>query len=102
MTSPLITTRDYSQVIGTAAVTVLTSAQAAGLTVYLRILNAAPAGGGTIWLSRSGSPAAVNGAGSFPLYSGQDELWVSPGPVPLNALSAVATMAGTPLTVEAA
>ena len=42
----------------------------------------------------------MNGAGSFPISPSSYELWVAPGPVPTNALSIVATAAGTPVTIE--
>jgi hypothetical protein len=69
----------------------------------------------TIWLSRS-RVAAPNAAGSFPLGPGLNETWTVPQGdpddlaagcgygrqiIPTNSLSAVATAAGTPFTVEA-
>ena len=61
--------------------------------------SAATPAGGTIWISRSG-PAAVNGAGSYPLLPGQSQVFQAPGNIPTNPLSVVATVAGTPLTIE--
>ena len=96
-----ILTVDYSQTIGTSAVTVLNQSQIAlngRNPQLLRIYNVSSST--TIWVSRNGSPAAVGAAGSFPIAPLSYELWVEPGPVPLNAVSIVATAAGTPVTIE--
>jgi hypothetical protein len=93
-----MTTQDFSQVIGTSAVTVIPSRAFYGINLsYMRIWNVSPTA--TIWCSRSG-PAAVNGAGSFPLGPGLYEMFIAPASIPLNPLSIIATAVSTPVTIE--
>lgn len=108
MSAPAMITRDYSLIVGTTAQWVFWRTPNSGPPFlnsnapisYMRVWNVAPSNGGTIWLSRNGSPAVVNGAGSFPLPPGQYELFTEPQAIPVNALSAISTAASTPLTVE--
>ena len=100
MACPLVGTLDYSQTVGTTAVQIFTAGQIRPGLQFMRIWNVAPSNGGTVWLSRSGNPAAVGAAGSYPLGPGQYELFTLPQAIPKNALSAIADTAGTPLTVE--
>ena len=100
MPAPKVSTNDYSQNIGTTAVQIFAPGfLTAGLS-HMRIWNVAPTGGGTVWLSRNGSHTAANTAGSYPLAPGQYELFTVPQAIPRNPLSAVATAANTPLTLE--
>jgi hypothetical protein len=102
---PQIQTLDFSLVIGTSPVSVFP----AGLFTsgrkffWMRIINVSsyvtPSPSGFIWLSRSGT-AAVAAAGSFLLAPGDKEEFHSF--IPTNQLSAVASVAGTALTVELA
>jgi hypothetical protein len=94
--NPVLYTMDYSLTVGTTAVTAY--AQLQNYTYhFIRVFNLHASN--TLWASRSGV-ASVGAHGSFPIGPGLYELWVSPGPVPLNALSVVATGAGTPVTIE--
>lgn len=83
--------------IGTAAQIVYSATyMTQNKATYLQIWNVAANGGGTIWLSYTGV-AAPNAPGSFPLYPGQSQIFSDNAPS--NGLSAVASVAGTPLTV---
>lgn len=98
MPSPTMTTRDFSQVIGQSAVTVLPAGGPVGIAMtYMRIWNVSATA--TVWCSRSG-PAVINGAGSFPLAPGNSEVWTFPQSIPVNALSMIASAAATPVTIE--
>lgn len=107
MPAPIMITRDLSAIIGTSSVKVFSGGALPGglfagnvipgVLFYMRLWNVSATA--TIWLSRSGA-AAQNAAGSFPLGPGLNETWVSPQAIPLNDLWAIATAAGTPLTVE--
>lgn len=90
-------THDYSQNIGTSAVSVFPPGARLTNLFYMRIWNVSTTA--TVWLSRSGA-ASPNAPGSFPLGPGLNETWVFPQAIPTNAVSAIATAAGTPLTVE--
>lgn len=102
---PAILTSDYSLTVGTSPVLVFP----AGLFTsgrkffWMRIQNVSsyltPSPGGFVWLSRAGT-AVVGGAGSFLLAPGEKEEFHAF--IPINQLSAVATIAGTNLTVELA
>lgn len=91
-------TSSYSATVGTSATTVFPGTTG-NLTelFFMRIWNVSSTA--TVWLSRTGT-AVVGAAGSFPLGPGLSETWVFPQAIPTNALSAIATAAGTPLTVE--
>jgi hypothetical protein len=89
-----------SVIVGTAAVEVIPWLGQVNLQ-YMRLWNVAAAGGPTIWLSRAGV-ASVGTAGSFPIPPGEYELWDTPDAIPINALSAVSTVDGVPLTIEIA
>lgn len=102
MTQVIMVTTDYSQNIGTSPVWIFPPNHFSRPLYYMRIWNVSPAGGPTIWLSRNGQPAAINGAGSFPLLPQEFEDFRAPQAVPTNALSAVCSDAGAPLTVEVA
>jgi hypothetical protein len=65
---------------------------------YLRIFNLHSTN--VLWCSRAGVPAAVGAPHSFPIGPGLYEVWAYPGPVPVNALSVVATGSDTPVTIE--
>ena len=94
-----MTTQDFSLTVGTSAVTVFGTGQLYGkLLSYLRIWNVSASA--TIWCSRNGNPAVVNGAGSYPIGPGQYELFTSPQAIPINPLSIIATAVGTPVTIE--
>jgi hypothetical protein len=94
--NPVLYTNDLSITVGTTAVTAY--AQLQGYTYsFLRIFNTHASN--TIWASRAGT-AAVGGKGSFSIGPGLYELWVAPGPVPLNALSIISTGANTNVTIE--
>lgn len=98
--TPNMLTIDLSLVVGTSAVQAITAANLQGRNLnYLRVWNVSATA--TIWLSRSGNPAVVNGAGSFPLLPGTYEVWATPSAIPVNPLSIIATAAGTPVTIEA-
>ena len=99
MACPKVVTNDYSQTIGTTAVQIFAVGQLQRGLNYYRLWNVAATGGGTIWLSRAGV-AGVNAPGSYPLLPGQFEEFKPPAGIPANGLSAIATAAGTPLTVE--
>lgn len=92
----VILTLDESLTVGTTAVTAYGQLPR-GQYHYIRIYNLHASN--TIWLSRTGT-AAANAAGSYPIGPGLFELWVSPGPIPVNALSIVSTGASTPVTIE--
>jgi hypothetical protein len=97
--SPNMTTIDFSQVVGTTAVTVFGNGALYGRNLnYMRIWNVSASA--TLWLSRSGAPAAVNGAGSYPLGPGLYEMFTNPQAIPLNPLSIISTLASTPVTIE--
>lgn len=96
----MIDLENLSVVVGTTAVQVLPWLGHLNLR-YMRFWNVAPAGGPTIWLSRAGV-ASVGMAGSFPIPPGKYEIWDNPDAIPVNALSAVSTADGAPLTVEIA
>jgi hypothetical protein len=92
------TTRDFSFTATTSPTQVFATGQLAGQSLsYMRIYNVSS--GTTIWCSRSGV-AAVNAQGSFPLGSGNYELWQAPNNVPVNGLSIVAASGTAPVTVE--
>jgi hypothetical protein len=93
-----IVTIDFSQMVGTTPVTIYTGAQLPGRISLLRVWNVSSTGG-TVWLSRTGV-AGVNAPGSYPLSPGTWESFTVPQAIPINNLSAVATVAGTALTVE--
>jgi hypothetical protein len=98
----VMTTRDFSLVVGTTAVSVFPTGgpvgTPAGATLsYMRIWNVSTTA--TIWCSRVGN-AVAGGAGSFPLGPGLYEMFTTPQAIPTNALSIVSTAAGTPVTVE--
>lgn len=94
-----MTTIDFSQVIGTSAVQVFAAKQFYGITLsYMRIWNVSATA--TIWCSRSGAAAAVNGAGSFPLGPGLYEMFIAPASIPLNGLSIISSAVSTPVTIE--
>ena len=94
-----MTTQDFSQIIGTSAVQVFPARFFYNMTLsYMRIWNVSPTA--TIWCSRSGAAAAVNGAGSFPLGPGLYEMFIAPASIPLNGLSIIATAVSTPVTIE--
>lgn len=98
MPSPTMTTRDFSQLIGQSAVTVLPAGGPVGIAMtYMRIWNVSATA--TVWCSRAGA-AVVGAAGSFPLAPGQNETWVYPQSIPVNPLSMIATAASTPVTIE--
>lgn len=99
MPSAAMNTRDFSLTVGTSAIQVSPAATfGAGLS-FLRVWNVSPTA--TVWCSRSGNPAVVNGAGSFPLLPGQYEMFVYPQAIPLNPWSLIASAANTPVTIEA-
>lgn len=92
-------TKDYSLVVGTTAVTAIPDGELQGKMLgYYRIWNVSAAA--TIWVSRSGKPAVVGAAGSFPLISGNFEVFVVPQNIPLNMVSIISDTAGTPVTIE--
>ena len=106
--SAQITTSTTAVMLGTSAVQVFASpvpnTSAPTIAHFMRIWNVAASGGGTVWLTRSaaiGLNVAPNLPGCFPLAPGQYEVFNTPQAIPMNALYAVATAAGTPLTVEA-
>ena len=94
--NPVLCTADFSLTVGTTAVQAYPQLQNP-VYHFIRIFNLHASN--TLWCSRSGV-ATVGAHGSFPIGPGLYELWVSPGPVPANALSVVATGAGTPVTIE--
>jgi hypothetical protein len=94
--NPTLYTVDYSLTVGTTAVTAY--AQLPNPVYhFIRIFNLHASN--TIWCSRSGV-AAVGARGSFPIGPMLYELWVSPGPIPLNSLSLISTGTGTNVTIE--
>jgi hypothetical protein len=95
--NPVLYTTDLSLTVGTTAVTAYPQLQ--GYTYhFLRIFNTHASN--TIWASRAGTAAVVGGKGSFSIGPGLYELWVAPGPVPLNSLSLISTGANTNVTIE--
>ena len=96
--STAITTQSASATIGSTAAVVVYGNLSSN-TRYLAIYNVAPVGGQAIWISRLGT-AAVNGPGSIPIEPQNGQVFVYPGPIPTNSLSAISTGAGAPLTVE--
>lgn len=97
--TPNMQTIDFSTVVGTTPVTVFGNGALYGrLLNYIRIWNVSATA--TIWLSRSGSPAAANSAGSYSLGPGQFEMFTNPQAIPINPVSIVATASGTPVTIE--
>jgi hypothetical protein len=93
-----MTTIDFSQVIGTSAVQIWGNRAFYGSNLsYMSIWNVSPTA--TIWCSRSG-PAAVSGAGSFPLGPGLYQQFIAPASIPLNPLSIISTAVSTPVTIE--
>jgi hypothetical protein len=93
-------TQDYSCSVGATAQQVWTTAQLPIGMSYMRLFNASPVGGATIWYSRNGQPAAANAPGSLSLAPGQDETWKVPQPPPFNNLSAIAVGGTGSLTAE--
>jgi hypothetical protein len=90
--------RDLSLVVGTSPVQVSPAPPGGGRLSYLRTWNVSSTA--TVWCSRNGNAAAVNGAGSFPLGPGQSETWQAPQDIPQNTMSLIATATGTPVTIE--
>ena len=74
--------------------------------VYWRIINVAPTGGGTAWLTRFGQSPAVNAAGSYPLAPGATEEFDAiaatnlSSHIPTEALWGVSSSGSVPLTIE--
>jgi hypothetical protein len=98
MSSPKMTTRDFSLVVGQTAITAIPAGGAPGMHLsFMRIWNVSASA--TVWCSRAGA-AVVGAAGSFPLGPGLYELYTFPQTIPVNALSLIATAAGTPVTIE--
>ena len=94
----VVLTKDYSLTVGTTAVQAYPQLTQGNLH-FLRIFNTHASN--TIWCSRAaGVTAAANALSCFSIGPGLYELWVAPGPIPINALSIISTGASTNVTIE--
>ena len=97
----IMTIQDFSTTVGTSAMQIYPAFNGGQDLVYVRVTNIASLAPNAVWLSRTGN-AAVGAPGSYPLYPGDSEVFQFPQHVPLNALTAVAAVGPTPITVQVA
>jgi hypothetical protein len=103
MAAPVVNTIDYSQTVGTTAVTIFTNAALKtafpnGMS-YMKLFNASATA--TIYYTRNGNPPVANAAGTYSLAPGAFETYNNfNANIPQNTLIAVATATGGAFTVE--